>query len=226
MRRFTSVLLALTLSGMAVAATPPSPTIDSAGSGVVEVAPDFVEFWIHQRGTGKSLAESAEGSQGFEPALRKELETRQLTASALEFSNLAIPNAANLTTFRSAKLRFSAVAFKNNEEGPKQFAKLCDDILAVALALKCEVDGPLLGVENTKSVEQAAVTLATEKAYPGAEAIAIAMKTQIIGIESASVVSLVWNQDAASKAQQPDIRRLTCTAKVRIWYLYAVPQGG
>jgi len=219
--------ICLMTSVAALAAPPTAATIDSPGVGTVDVVPEFVEFWIRLAGPGKSNAESADAAQAFEATLRKELETRKIIPAALDFSGLAIPDATKRASLRSAKLRFSAVPFKSVDDGPKQFAKLCDDVLELAAAVPgAVVEGPVLGVENTKTIEQAAVTLATEKAYPAAEAIATAMKTQIVGIQSASVISLTWNQDLTSKAAQPDIRRLNCTAKVRIWYLYPTPPGG
>lgn len=225
MRQVAMVLLGLLVSGTALAVEQTSATIASEGVGTVEAAPDYVEFWIHYRGNGKSVAESAAKTQGFESALRKELANRKIAPGSLDFSNLAVPSAAKLETFRSARLRFSMVPFKGGDEEVQQFAKLCDAILATAWALQCTVEGPILGVEDTKPVEQAAIARATAKAYVPAEAVATAMSTRIVGIDHVSVEAVTWNKDPHTKAHQPDLKRVTCTAKVKIWYVYATPRG-
>lgn len=223
--RCLCILAFLAVSPLAAAAvTQPTATIESEGIGTVEAAPDYAEFWLHRRAAGKSVAESAQNMKAFEAALQKELTDRQLTPLETRFSSLAVPNAANLETKQSVRLRFSVAKFSNTEDGPAQFAKLCDDVLALAWAVQCIPEGPILGVSNTKPLEQAAVALAAEKAYPAAEAMALVMKMQIFSVDNAKVLSIVWNQDPHSKAPQPDIRRVTCTARVQVCYSYGPSQ--
>ena len=91
--------------------------------------------------------------------------------------------------------------------------------------MACDLEGPFLGVEERAPVEQAAIAMATENAYPHAEAVASVMTADIAAVEKVTVVDVAWNRDPATRTTQPDIRHVTCTAKVKVSYLCAGPQS-
>lgn len=199
----------------------PLSAIECDGAATVDTAPTYVEFWLHARSVGATFAEAATKTLTFEQSLRKELETRQLTFMDLSMSNLAIPNSLAREANISARLRFNAVPLSTGETGPQKFAELCDKVVDISNALGCAFSGPVLGTEDTTAVEEAAIARAIEKAYPSAKAAAQIMRGQIVAVDRVSVVDLTWNKAPDSQAVQPDIRRLTCTARVRVSYAFA-----
>ncbi|HEO70775.1 MAG TPA: SIMPL domain-containing protein [Candidatus Hydrogenedentes bacterium] len=113
--------------------------------------------------------------------------------------------------------------FSNIETGPGELAALCDEIVALAAELDCRVEGPVLDVKDRQSLERAAIALATENALPLAQTVAELMEAQIVSIDQVIIDGCKWNQDPETRAAQPDIRSLTCTAEVTVRYIFAVP---
>jgi hypothetical protein len=225
MRSLVTVLAAsLAMTFAAVGQEAPVSTIETEGVAVLDTAPMYAEFWLHAQPQGQTLAEAAEGALGFEPAIRKEIQARELTPSELTFSGVAIPSVQAKEARISVRIRFSASAFNSPTEGPRQFALLCDKIAALAAALSCKAEGPFLGVDDPESVEHAGVARATEKAYPAAKAAAQIMNGQIIAVDKVAVQDVTWNKAPGVNAAQPDIRRLTCTVRVKVQYVFAPAQ--
>ena len=223
------VLLVTALMGAwpARAQEVPVSTIETEGMAVVDTLPTYVEFWLHVSTSGESATEAVEAALRFEPALRKELQTREMTPSELSFTGIAIPDVGTKEANVSARLRFSASTFTATEdEGARQFAQLCDKIIALIGAFQhAKLEGPALGLADMQTIEDSAIARATEKAYPAAKAAALIMNGQIIAVDKVVVETVVWNKAPGVNATQPDIRRVSCTAKVRVTYTFTPSQS-
>ncbi len=215
------VLCGVCAAGTAVAQEAPISTIDSEGVATVDAVPSYVEFWLHLQAKGGSVAEAVAKAVKFEPALRQEIQTRELAPTQLVFSSVAVPDLVAKEADISARLRFSAAPFTTTENGIAQFALLCDKIAALAGALECQPEGPTLGTEEAQSVQDTAISRAVEKAYAGGKAAAEVMSGQIIAVDHVAIGETVWNKAPGVSARQPDIRRLTCTARVQVTYAFA-----
>jgi len=199
----------------------PVSTIATEGVAVVDTVPTYVEFWLHARRPGNTIAEATEAALQFESAVRKALQDAELTTTELSFTGIAIPDIKLKQAHVSARLRFGASTYSSAEEGPRLFAALCDKLTNLAAGLACTIEGPALSVDDKESIEDAAIASATEKAYAPAKAAAQVMNAQIIAVDQVSVESLTWNNAPGVSATQPDLRKLTCMAKVKVTYAFS-----
>jgi len=199
----------------------PVSTIETEGVAVVDAVPTYVEFWLQARCQGNTIAEATEAALRFEPAVRKVLKDAELNTTALSFTGVAVPTVQRKEAHISARVRLSASTYMSAEEGPRLFALLCDKMTGLAGALSCTIEGPALGVDDKESIEAAAIGRATEKAYMPAKAAAQVMNGQIVAVDTVSVYSLVWNKAPDVLATQPDLKKLTCTATVKVTYAFS-----
>lgn len=200
------------------------PVILSRGEATVDTIPTYADFWLHKKASGETNLEAVEKASDLETRINKELETRSLSPKEAVLSGMAFGEAASREASVSVRLRFNATPFSTATEGPKDFAKLCDTLNELATALGCDLQGPKLGTTDEQSVSDAAVARAVEKAYAGARAAAEIMEAQIFAVNSVEVVGLVWNAAPDAASVQPDIRRLTCTATVKVGYAFTAAQ--
>jgi len=214
---FLVVILLLT-GYAAVAQDLQVSVIESEGIATVDTVPTYVEFWLHAAPQGATHVEAVNAALGFEGTLRSELDNAGVKPADLIFESVAVPDILVKEARVSARLRFSAAVFNSPETGIRDFAALCDKVDAIAKKLECQPEGPSLGVENTESIEEAAIGRATEKAYPQAKAAAQVMNGQISAVDRVSVESVLWNSAPDANAGLPSIRRITCTARVRVTY--------
>lgn len=217
------ICLAVALCAAAQTQHPPVSTIENIGTATVDVPPDYVEFWLHKNTAEPTFVESIRAVLGFGPKLRKELANRELGGYDLTLSAPAITDLANPGARVSARVEFPMSRFSNRETGPALFATLCDNMVLVAEALESQVEGPLLAVRDRQAVEQAAAALATENALPLAQAVAELMNAQITAVDHVAIEQCTWNADPDTKATLPDMRRITCTARVRVTYAFSAP---
>lgn len=197
-------------------------TIESEGMAMVEATPTNAEFVISAAFTGGTVTEAMQNAQNFESQLRGQFKTRNLEPTTMNFGSPAIESMQNKQIRIVARVRFPASAFTAPDEGgPMQFAALCDNVAASATALQAQADGPFLGVEDPSAVEQTAIQRAMEKAYPSAKAAADIMNGQIVAVGKVNVQGVIWNDTAGTPAALPDTRRISCTARVRVTYLYS-----
>ena len=202
----------------------PVSTIENTGVATVDVPPDDVAFWVHMDAVAAEVTflDAMRAVLSFGAAVRKELADREPGPYDLAMSAPAIVEMADAHAVRvSARLQFSMTRFSNRETGPELFATLCDDMVAMARHLECDLEGPVLTVRSPEAVEQAAVALATENALPTAASVAELMNAHIISVDHVAVGECVWNDDPEARATLPDIRRLTCRARVKVRYVFS-----
>ncbi len=206
-------------------------TIETEGIGDVDTVAAQVEFCVNVQYRASTMLEATNKALEFEPALREALKTDELSPAESVFSNAVVASLQapddspdTRTVSASVRLRFYAAPYVTGAEGPREFAVLCDKLADIAKSLQGSVEGPTLLANDPEAAEQSAIVRATEKAYPAAKAIAGVMKGQIVAVDNVSVQSVTWNTIPRGDAPQPELRKLTCTAKIRVIYAFATSQ--
>jgi len=220
-RRHAIVLGFLAVSCAAWAQETPVPIIESTGAATVESIPDYVEFWLHDVTPGETTTAAVNRAVLFEEQVRDALAEHDLSPTYVVFSGLSLNDINRIEFHQSVCLRFRAANFAIPEKGPTMFAALTDQIAALARQLECGVEGPSWDMEEKGSLEEEAIIQAMENAYPSAKAAASAMNAHIMSVERVEVQSIEWNRDPETRAQQPDLQRVTCTARVQIAYAFS-----
>lgn len=196
--------------------------IESDGVATVESPPDYVEFWLHKTAQGATAAETVAAAALFETQLDDQIKTAEWPApSSKEVSEMSFGDINRPAAKVSAHLTFSARPFANPKTGLADFAKLCDGMTALAKTLACTIEGPFFSVAAKSETEQAAVARAVEQALAPALGAAQVLKTRIESVDSVVVKEVVWNREPDTRAAQPQIRRVTCTARVHVKYLFS-----
>jgi len=221
MRCLLGLVFLMVLSLAAFCQEGPVSTIETEGVATVDAVPAYVEFSLRAFCPAATLVEATEAALQFEPNVRKALQAAELTPTELAFTGVAVPDVSLKVAHVSARLRFRANTYISAEEGPRLFASLCDKMLNLAVGLSYQIEGPVLIVEDKEAIEDAAIARATEKAYTPAKAAAQVMSGQIIAVDKVVVQSLVWNKAPGVNATQPDLRKLTCTATVKVSYAFS-----
>lgn len=209
------LLLALTVSAQDVVSV-----IETDAEATIDSVPTYVEFTLSKTLSAASLAEAVTEAMQFEPKLREQIDEQALSTKQLSFSSVIIPTANSRDVSVQARLRFSTVAFTANTDGLLEFARLCDKVSEMAKTAGATLEGPEFGVDTPAAVEQAAVGRAIEMAYPNAEAAAAIMRGQILAVDRVTILSVTWGKAAEQASTQSDVRRVACTAKVRVTYAF------
>lgn len=223
--------VAVLLVGLAASATaqdeqpPNSNSIVSEGTATVEAAPDYIEFLLVRSVTAASAAEAVYNASQLEGQLDAALKASDLpTPSSREVSGVSFTDVNNPHAASSANVVFPARAYADPKTGLADFAALCDNMVAFAEILSCTVEGPRFSVAAKEELEQSAVARAVEQALTPALGAAMVMKTRIESVDSVEVKELVWNKEPEPRAVESQVTRVTCTAKVRVRYLFSAAQ--
>ncbi len=211
----------VTATAGAAQIAPGASTIQSTATATIDVVPDYVDFWLHRAVTADNFAMTMVEVLEFGPALRKAISKDKLAPSdqLIMAPSIADINSGQVSV--SAKLRFNMSAYTDHEAGPRLFAALCDKILGLSEQLECSVEGPFLELDDRRSVEQTAQERAIENALAPAQSAAELMDAEIIAVDRIDMGDCVWNEDPARRTRLPTMRRLTCSARVRVTYTFA-----
>ena len=151
-------------------------------------------------------------------AFRKALNEFDVHPVDFEVSTPTVRNAAKAEASATARMRFSLAGFANPDTGPAQFADLCDKLAALAKSNHAVLAGPEFEVEDKETVQRSAVTQAIANAYPIADALALALSSRISAVEVAKVTDITWNKPLRETAIEPNLKQVSCTAKVHVTY--------
>lgn len=197
-------------------------TIEAEGKAEIEVAPTYVDFEFLMEGKGATLVEATQKAVAIEPAFRQQLKSLELTPTELTFSGVSVPVLLEKTVQITCHLRFNIRDMLSAADAPVQYATLCDKVTALATATSATVSGPKLGVEDAQTVEDSAVARAIEKAYPRGRAAAQIMSGQIVAVDKIVIQYVSWKVPSGPNEIQPDLRRLVCSASVRVTYAFSL----
>ena len=215
--------IALLLALPALAQQAPTPAVETLGQATVYTVPTFADFWIHFAGTGDDLPAAMEAALKFQANFRERMLADKLTPVQADYAPPAIPSTMEARVPVSIFLRFGLGAFSTSEEGASAFAALCQSIASLSSSLGGTAMGPMLDTTDRDTVINSAITAATENAYSAADAVARALNSAVQAVEVVQVLEASWSQPLESQAVEPNLRQLSCTAKVRVTYMLRAP---
>lgn len=219
MIRYLSLLVIVGLAaGAAIAQDAPITVIETEGKATVSATPVYADFWLHFDAADTTFGAAMDQADQFEARLREAIAARSITPNDILVSAPAIPDLNAVQVTVSVRLRYNMSNFVSAETGNRQFAALCDKVADLAKDVGVAAEGPIFSMQNPETLMRSAVAKATESAYPAAEAIATELKTPIFAVASVHLMGVTWNTEEESRAPQPTLRRLTCTATVRVSY--------
>lgn len=210
--------LALGLCLLVQAQETPVSRIEAIGQSTTYATPTHADFWLHFQARDANMELAMKAVQEFEGKLQAKVAEAELRPSAFEISAPAVPDVRENRAVVTALMRFPMINFANIETGPAEFARLCDKLNEIAKALQCEITGPSLDTTERNTLLQAALTAATESAYPSGEAIARTLNSSIWAVETVQVLEVLWNEPLEFQGVEPTLRQMSCTAKVRVTY--------
>ncbi len=217
------VLMLATLAAAQDEAVVPAPIVTNTVSGTATALPTRVEFWLHW----ELEAESLEAAMAHALTLKEEvvawMADNELRARETEFTAPAVGKSGDFVRI-SARLSFPMTGFANAENGPLLFARLCDAVKAGGGQLGATTEGPELIAGDRDRLVDAAVKKATENAYAAAAAVADSLKSIVDSVDAVEILEIDWNRNLRDKAVRPNLREVTCTAKVKVVYLLS-PQS-
>ena len=213
-----SVVVALLLASSM--AQEPQSFITNEGKATVFAMPEFADFWITKSAESQNYEELAAALRKFPADLRAAIDEAGLKPVQIEASSPRITSVGVVSGEASALLRFSISRMQGDEESAKAFGRLCDQLKALAEKLQTKIDGPNLGPSQPETVEQDAVSRATENALYRADAIAALMGARILAIQSAKVLEITWDRGRESGNVLTGMDRIECTARVEVTYTY------
>ena len=201
-----------------------APTVDSSGAATIEVAPEFAYFELVLIESGANFEASTQRALKFEENLRKAFEDLDLPTGFIQMSGVRIEDAASTAATVHARVRFAFDSASTPSSRARTLASIADRLRKAARSLDFEIKGPFFGVEDREAVEQEAIARATENALYKSDAVASLMNASIVAVRNVSVLDLRWgDQDLDVPGNASDLKRLLCTARVRVSYQLSLP---
>ena len=210
--------LLLALCTAAAAQEAPPAYVRAAGEATVRAVPAHVEFHLQRAVQADTTEAALDAVLPFEDKLREALVDWKTRPANLEVSAPAVTGLTARVAEVSARLRFPMAGYASPDDGVRNFGKLCDEIRKLAEMLECGVTGPLLLAGDPDELERTAIIAAAEKAFPHANAIAGVLESSVYAVENVEVVSVEHNAPRDFYAVEPNLRQVSCTAKVSVLY--------
>jgi uncharacterized protein YggE len=220
--RVVAVAVMFAATGMAQE-TPVPTTIRNEGKATVFATPEFVDFWITKTIEGPSFEELTAGLRRFPVELRAAIDEAGLKPVQIEASSPRIASVGVGSGEASALLRFSISRMQGDEETAKAYGRVCDQLKALAEKVGAKIDGPNLEAAQPETVEQDAVSRATENALYRADAIAALMGARILAVQIAKVIEVKWDRGRENGNVLTGMDRIECAARVEVTYTYGAP---
>ncbi len=220
MRHIVVVMMFLGCSTVAMQAYGTGqPVIVNTGEGTAFTNPGFVEFMFVRHITDGTIEIALDRCKTFLEAAPKAIRGSELQPTEIITAPPIITSVTHRQVQASFTVRFSMTVFNTADTGPKNFAALCDKLNDLAKTMKCTLAPPVFYAANPDDVMAMAVARATENAYPAAEAVADAVKTNIYAVDRVEVIEVEWDQQP--KGQRGDVPQIACHAKVEVTYALA-----
>ncbi|MCK5642983.1 MAG: SIMPL domain-containing protein [Gammaproteobacteria bacterium] len=192
--------------------------VESTGTGTIQTVPSHAEFWFHKQPKAESLEQALADAEQFGAELQAQFNTHKLRPIATEVSAPAVTSLSEKTAAASAQVTFPLLAFAKSGTGARAFGTLCDTLSNIAKKLNVTLNGPFPETAQKDEIIRQAIALATENAYPPAEAAAEALDSIFYAVDTVQIVKIHWNRTPDSEAAEPNLRRITCTAEIRVVY--------
>lgn len=218
----TLLIIAVCMFSLVAAAASDQPVIVNTGEATVLVNPGTVEFKLVRHFSSDTMQDAMEQCNVFIEAAPQAIRGAELQPTELITLPPVIRSLAEKQVLATVVVRFSMAVFNTAKTGPVQFAGLCDKMTAIAETMKCTLAAPVLLAADPEEVMAAAVSHATENAYPPAEAVAVAVKTVIYAVDKVEVLSIEWEQQP--EGYGAEVPQIGCKATVQVTYALA-PQS-
>ena len=195
------------------------PVIVNMGEASVLINPGLVEFKFIRHFIGETLEDAIAQYNAFIEAAPQAVRGSELQPTEIATAPPIITSLEQKQVQASFRVCFSMAVFNTAKTGPLQFAALCDKLSALAGTMSCTLAPLEFVASDTEIVMAEAVARATENAYPPAEAVALAVKTNIYAVDRVDVVSIEWEQQPEDQATE--VPQMACHAKVQVTYALA-----
>ncbi len=215
-------LMAILLLSSALCHGAERPVIVNVGEATVLTLPGQVEFRFVRHFTADTLEDSVEQCDTFLRAATQAIRGAELQPTEIRTMPPLIISMPQRQTQASFSVRFSMAVFNTPRTGPKQFGALYDKLAQLAETMKCTLSAPRLIAADEEAVMAAAITRATENAYPSAEAVALAVKSSIYAVDTVEILAVEWQQ--VPEKQTAETPQIACRAQVRVTYALAPGQ--
>lgn len=195
------------------------PVIINTGEATALTLPSSVQFKFVRHFSGETLQAAIEQYNTFIEAAPKAIRGSELQPTEI------LVSPPNFTSFEQkqvgalVRISFSMAIFNTAKTGPIQFAGLWKKLADLAKTMKCTLSTPEFSAADPESIMAEALSRATENAYPPAEAIALAVKTNIYAVDKVEVLSIEWEQKPEN--QTAEVPQIACKAKVQVTYSLA-----
>ncbi len=195
------------------------PVIVNTGDATIFVLPGTVEYDFIRHFTGETLQNAIEQYNAYLESALQTIRGSELQPTEILASPPLIKSVEEHQVQSRIQVRFSMAVFNTPKTGPQQFAALCDKMNEMAKTLGCTMSMPKFTAGDPETVMGEAVARATENAYPPAEAVAIAVKTNIYAVDKVEVLSIEWEQNPEN--QTTEVLQIACKATVQVTYALA-----
>ena len=216
-RTVSYVVFTLALLGLCgTAFATDQPVIVNIGEASVLTNPGSVEFKFIRHFIGESLQNTMEQYSAFIKTVPEAIRSSDLQPMEINTAPPIITSLSEKQVQASFTVIFSMALFNTAKTGTVQFAALCDKMIAFAETMNSTLAFPELVANDPESIMTEAVAHATENAYPPAEAVAMAVKTNIYAVDRVEVLSIEWVQ--RPEGQTTEVPQIACLAKVQVTY--------
>ncbi len=199
------------------------PVVISTGEGEAHALPEFAVFVLERNFTADTLKASMDACRQWIGTAVDRFRKEDLLAADIE---AGYPNLVSLEENKvSGRItaRFAMKVFNEASASGPSFGSLCDTLKSVATELGANLSMKSWEPADREKAEQEALIQAAAAAYPGAEAIAGAIRSSIYAVQSMEILEVSWTpQPDALSGDRPLLR---CRARVKAVYQLA-PLGG
>ncbi len=223
MQRITAMTALLVLSATGAQAQDPAySTVQSEGEATVYGLPTYIEFFVDRTFEADSLEIAMQQAEPFGDALRSAMAAAELQPSEFNALGPVILDATKKTVKVSIGLQFSVGSLGGPDTANQRYAALCQKMATITTTLEAALRGPRLDTADPEALLRNGVAEAIANAYPAAEAAATVLNVPILAVDRVEVTSVTWNTPNRYWENEPNLRQIACTVKVKVSYALSV----
>jgi len=195
------------------------PVVIATGEGESHSLPEFAVFALEKSFTADTLKSATDTCRQWLGMAIDCFKKEDLLASEIEAGYPRITSLDEKTVSGRITVRFAMKVFNEASASGPSFGALCDTLLAAAAELGATLSMEPWVPADREKAEQEALIQAAAAAYPGAEAIAGAVRSSIYAVQSIEILEVTWTPHP--EAISGDRPLLRCHARVKAVYQLA-----
>lgn len=199
------------------------PVVISTGEGESHALPEFAVFTLERTFSADTLKASVDACRQWIGIVVDRFKKEDLLAAEIDAGFPNILSLDDRTVSGRVTVRFTLKVFNESSVSGPSFGALCDTLKAAVGELGAKLSMESWVPADREKAEQEALILAAAAAYPGAEAIASAIRSSIYAVQSMEILEVLWTP--LPDVLSGDRPLLRCRARVRAIYQLA-PLGG